>query len=90
MLCIAPDMLLDFLTCFGEADEVSSDQILEAPVPVGERFPQHGLQPSEERHGVQTVEGEAAVVRQQTAGRIDRSGRRVRHHVAIHGTAEGR
>lgn len=77
-------------TCFGEGDEVACDELLEALVSVRERFPQDGLQPAEERHGVQTVEGEAAGELQQVGGHVDGSRRRVRHHVSIHGTVEGR
>lgn len=76
------------LTCFGEGDEVARDEILELPVSVGERFPQDGLQGPEEGHGVQAVEGEAAGIRQQADGRVERPGRRVRHHVSIHGTGQ--
>lgn len=77
------------LTCFGEGDEVTRDEILEVLVSVGERFPQDGLQASEEGRGVQAVEGEAAGKRQQTDGRVERPGRRVRHHVSIHRTVQG-
>lgn len=77
-------------TCFGEGDEVACDEILEVLVSVGQRFPQDGLQPPEERHDVQAVEGEAAGERQQVAGRVDGSRRRVRHHVSIHGTGQSR
>lgn len=77
-------------TCFGEGDEVARDEILEVPVSVRERFPQDGLQPPEERHRVQAVEGEAAGERQQVAGPVDGSGRRVCHHVPIHRTVQSR
>ena len=77
-------------TCFGKVDEVVCDELLEAPVLIRQRFPQVQLQASKESHGVQEVEGEAAGKRQQVAGFVDRSGWRVRHHVAIHWTAEGR
>lgn len=66
------------------------DEILEVLVSVRERFPHDGLQPSEEGHGVHAVEGEAAGERQLTEGRVDRTGRRVRHHVSIHGTVQSR
>lgn len=77
-------------TCFGEVDEVACDEIPEALVSIGQRFPQNDLQPSEESHRVQTVEGEAAGERQQGAGRVGRSRWRVGHHVSIHGTVESR
>lgn len=77
-------------TCLGEGDELPRDDILEALVSVGQRLPQDGLQAAEEGHGVQAVEGEAAGERQQTVGRVDRTGRCVRHHVSVHGAVQGR
>lgn len=66
------------------------DELLEALVSRGQRFPQDGLQPSKEGNDIQAVEGEAAGERQQAAERVDGPRRRVRHHVSIHGAAEGR
>lgn len=77
------------LTSFGEGDEVMRDRILEVLVCLREGLPQDGLQPSEEGHGVQAVEGEAAGERQQTdGGRVDGTGWRVGHHVSIHGAVQ--
>lgn len=76
-------------TCFGEVDEVVCDEILELPVFV-RKFPQKVPEPPEERHDVQTVEGEAAGERQQAVEGAHRFGRRVRHQVSIHGAVEGR
>lgn len=67
---------------------MTCDEVLEALVRTRERLPQGELQASKESQGVQTVEGEAAGERQQISGRVDRPGRRVCHHVAIHGAVQ--
>lgn len=66
------------------------DELLEVLVCQRQRFPQDQLQPSKEGNGVQAVEGEAAGERQQAAEPVDGPRRRVRHHISIHGAAEGR
>ena len=68
-----------------------SEEELELCVVWEEAFLQEGPQAVEEGQGVQCVEGEAAGVGHQVLARgVHRAGRCVRHHVAIHGTAQGR
>ena len=68
-----------------------SEEELELCVVWGQAFLQEGPQAVEEGQGVQRVEGEAAGVGHQVLARgVHRAGRCVRHHVAIHGTAQGR
>lgn len=76
------------LTCCGKGDQVLRDETLELLVCVGQPLPQDDLQTSEEGQDVQAVEGEAAGEQQQVAGGADGAGRRVGHHVAIHGTVQ--
>lgn len=64
------------------------DETLELFVCVGQWLPQDDLQPPEEGHGVQAVEGETAGERQEVAGGADGAGRLVGHQVAIHGTVQ--
>lgn len=64
------------------------DETLELLVCVGQRLAQNDLQPSEEGHGVQAVEGETAGERQEVAGGVDGARRLVGHQVAIHGTVQ--
>ena len=68
-----------------------SEEELELRVIWGEGLLQEGPQAVEEGQGVQHVEGEAAFVGHQVLARgAHRAGRCVRHHVAIHRTAQGR
>lgn len=76
------------LTCCGKGDQVLRHEILELLVGVGQRLPQNDLQAPEEGQDVQAVEGEAAGERQQVADGVDGAGRRVGHHVAVHGTVQ--
>lgn len=76
------------LTCVGKCDQVLGDETLEPIVCVRQRLPQNGLQPSEDGHGVQGVEGETAGKGQEVAGGVDSAGGRVGHHVPIHGTVQ--
>lgn len=64
------------------------DETLELFVCVGQRLPQKDLQPPEEGHDVQAVEGKTAGERQEVAGGVDGAGRLVGHQVAIHGAVQ--
>lgn len=76
------------LTCGGKGDQVLRDETLELFVCVRQWLSQNDLQPPEEGHDVQAVEGETAGERQEVAGGVDGAGWLVGHQVAIHGTVQ--